>query len=130
MNRRMMSQRSPTSEPGRVRSGLVLLCMIISACGSDGVLLTIQNGGEAPLEDTVVHVTGNVYSLGDVEPGSQATLRLRVTGDSHVRIESSSGEPIVLDVYLQREEPGRIWAIVTPDSVVSVEHSRGRWRRY
>jgi hypothetical protein len=106
----------------------LILSSLLAACGWSDVTLIIANAGNAPMTDIVVRVTGNDFSNGDLETGGSTMMRLSVTGDSHVRIESASGDPLVPDVYLQRGEPGTIRAVVTPDSVVSVEHVRGRSR--
>jgi hypothetical protein len=93
-------------------------------------MLTIQNAGDEPIEDAEAHVTGQILSIDDLEPGNEARLTLHVQGDSHIRIERPEADPLVLDVYLQRGEPGHVRAVVTADSILSVEHHRGRLPRY
>lgn len=48
--------------------------------------VVVRNTGNTPLRDVVVHVTGNSYSLGDLDAGSQKRVLIEPTGDSHVEL--------------------------------------------
>ncbi|MCC9609583.1 hypothetical protein LOC68_04490 [Blastopirellula sp. JC732] len=54
---------------------------------SPGIRVTVQNVGTTPMQDVVLHVTGNDYPLGDLPPGATARARVNSTGESGLEIE-------------------------------------------
>jgi hypothetical protein len=52
-----------------------------------GTRIVVRNTGQEAMRDVTVHVTGRVYSLGDLAPGDSRTQKVSPTGESSAEIE-------------------------------------------
>lgn len=85
-----------------------------------GVTVSVKNVGSEALTSVVVHVTGNAYTLGDIQPGEGRSVRVFPTGESHVEIEHSKGR-LIVDTYFESGYRGKISVDVTASKVQRVE---------
>src|SRR5699024_10715044 len=97
---------------------------IISGCNSDKTSVTIKNMGEHTLRSVTVYVTGNSYAIGNIQPNASKSIQVSVAGESHIELTQINGPRLVLDVYLEPGYGGEIYAIVAPDSVLSVKQDQ------
>ena len=86
-----------------------------------GVQVTIVNVGAKPLRSVVVHVTGNSYPVGDIEPGASKTVAVHAKGESSIELEHDGGKRLDVDCYFEKGYGGKITAEVTGEKVVSVK---------
>jgi len=96
------------------------------ACGpSDGITLSIENVGTAPLDSLLVLTTGHEYTVGTVEPGASRTLHVEATSESHIELEYGIGERrrLIVGTYFEPGYRGRIRIKVTQDSIVELMDS-------
>ena len=100
----------------------------MSCVGNGSTRVVIENVSDIPLEEVVVHVTGNSYKLGKLEPHNTRSVDVNPTGESHVEIEhrDSNGDRkrLYVDCYLEPRNGGILEVTITPDSVLSVKHHR------
>src|SRR5699024_10044387 len=98
---------------------------IISGCNSDKTSVPIKNMGEHTLHSVTVYVTGNSYAIGNIQPNASKSVQVSVAGGaSHIELTQINGPRLVLDVYFEPGYGGEIYAIVAPDSVLSVKQDR------
>ncbi|MFO0011158.1 MAG: hypothetical protein ACK553_00285 [Planctomycetota bacterium] len=64
----------------------VALCLVLCIWFAQGVTVTVRNGGNSPLIDLQVHVTGRSYNLGNLESGAMKRCAVEPTSESHVEI--------------------------------------------
>lgn len=93
-----------------------------------GIHVVVRNIGDAPMQDVVVHVTGNSYDLGTIGCGEQDRVKVRPSGESHVEISflNSHGQQrrLVADCYFEsRHYHGTITIDVSGDKLVGVQDS-------
>ena len=99
----------------------VLLLAWVAWSRTQGVTLVLTNAGTATMRSVIVMVTGQTYRIGDLAPGSSASLALRPTGESHIELLLSDNRLLRIDCYFERGYDGRIAATVTPERVVAVD---------
>ncbi len=73
--------------PILVAAPLLFIGVIGSHVFTPGVHVTVRNTGQEFMQDVTVHVTGRVYSFGDLPPASFRTRKVSPTSESHVEVE-------------------------------------------
>ena len=96
-----------------------------------GVQVTVQNTGSTAMRSVVLHVTGNSYQLGDIQPGESATARVRPTSESGLEIEftDSDGKVQRLDAggYFESGYRGTISVSITDGVIVTNQQDIKLW---
>jgi len=99
----------------------VLICIASSfLLLNRGVVVTIRNVGTETLSGVVVHVTGNAYPIGDIQVGSERSVQVSPSGESHVEIEHSKGR-LIVSTYFESGYHGKVSVEVTRDEVKRVQ---------
>ncbi|WP_332854462.1 hypothetical protein [Duganella sp. S19_KUP01_CR8] len=96
------------------------------ACSSfpaKGVTFSVKNVGKETIASLVVHVTGNSYAIGDIEPGSSKTVVLSPTSESHVELTFAGSPGLKIDCYFERGYSGTLATEITVEKVVAVKDS-------
>jgi hypothetical protein len=90
---------------GAYASAAVLIALL--QWFAPGISVTIRNIGKSPLVDLQVHVTGNIYRLGDLKSGGATNCMVYPKGESHVEISYRDAAGVTqrhsIDCYI---EPG------------------------
>lgn len=89
--------------------------------------VVIKNVGAEPMRGVVVHVTGASYPVGVLAPDARKTIVVQPKGESHVEIEQSPGQRLVVDCYFESGYSGTVTANVTPDKVIAVKSEVRPW---
>lgn len=76
---------------------LVFSYLFLIGCSSDRV--TVSNSSSSTVYDAAVEVDGSVYFIGDVLPGNEANLTLKVDSDSDVTLSFKSDSAFFSDRY-------------------------------
>jgi len=88
MDTQTLKQQLPHSWKVAIPAFLVMVLIGVGFLQfPDGISVTIQNTGQKTIESVVLHVTGNSYSLEDLQPGASTTTKVVPTGESHLEIE-------------------------------------------
>lgn len=110
-----------------------ILCLILTVLvafaiyrSNTGVMVVITNAGDTPMQDVVVHVTGNAYESGTIAPGAEDRVRVEPSGESHVEIsfadENRTQQRLVADCYFEpRHYHGTIKIAISGDEIIEVE---------
>jgi hypothetical protein len=65
---------------------VIVLLSLSSGCIGRKVHVTVVNRDADILRHVAVHVTGNSYDIGPIEPGKKVEVGVRATGESHIEI--------------------------------------------
>jgi hypothetical protein len=74
------------------------------------------------MRDVVVHVTGASYPVGSLAPGASVRVRVQTKGESHVEIEQSTGQRLVVDCYFEAGFSGTLEVDVSSAKIVAVRN--------
>jgi hypothetical protein len=99
---------------------IVLAVSTAFAAFTRSVTVSVNNVGPETLSSVVVHVTGNAYELGNIQPGENRSVRVFPTGESHVEIEHAKGR-LIVDTYFESGYRGRISVDVTASEVQRIK---------
>jgi hypothetical protein len=86
----------------------------------EGVTVVVENVGAEPMRGVVVHVTGAAYPVGEIATGAKTTVVVNPNGESHVEVEQSSGQRLVVECYFESGYSGKVTAKVSSTKVHSV----------
>ncbi len=111
-----------------------LFLIVLSAIGaaalvcSGGVSVVVQNKGPERISDVMVHVTGNSYEIGEMEPGQSRKIRVTPKGESHVEITfldaSHNQHRVVAECYFEeRHYQGTIEVDIAGNKVSRVDEA-------
>lgn len=111
-----------------------LILMVLSAIGvaalaaSGGVSVVVQNKSPEAISAVTVHVTGNSYDIGALNPGQTRKVRVTPKGESHVEIAflDSSHNPhrVVAECYFdERGFKGTITVDIAGNEVSRVDEA-------
>jgi len=108
---------------------LYFVVIFLQACfGDGGTKVLLKNVDDKPLRSVFLHVTGNSYELGELDPGETRALKVYPTGESHIEIEhlDLDGEKkrLLVDCYIEPRSGGTVKIEVNNDSVVKTSHNR------
>ncbi len=86
----------------------------------------ILNEGNKDMNTIEILVSGNSYTLDNVAPGEERTVRIKPEWDSNIRLIINKKDTLLIDTYLdQGSTGGYIKARITEDSLISFKHKRG-----
>lgn len=64
-----------------------ILAMITALSLRSGIEVRVENTGQTAIRSLTLHVTGNLYSLGDLAPGAFKETTVNSTGESGLELE-------------------------------------------
>jgi hypothetical protein len=99
---------------------ILIIFHLFTACNSNGVEVTIKNHDTIAIDSLELIVTGNKYYLGSLLSGESKSTNVLVSGESHIEINHSSKQKLLVDVYLEPGYRGNILVDMTADSVLNV----------
>jgi hypothetical protein len=88
-----------------------------------GVTFIVKNVGTESIRSMVVHITGNSFAIGDIEPGTSKSVVLNPTSESHVELTFSGHPRLTIDCYFEHDYSGTLATEITVEKVVSVKDS-------
>lgn len=104
-----------------LRGGL-LLVLLMSGCGRNGVSVTVANTSGGQLNQIQVHYTGGTNSIPSLAPGESRTCKVNPTAASSIGIEfidaAGGKHSNKVDVYLERNYGGAIVITIGPSNKV------------
>ena len=98
-----------------------VLFAISANCLRVGVIVTVQNAGITPLANTRIFVTGKAYTLGNIAPGGNGSVKVIPHGESHVEIESENAPRLIVDCYFEGGYRGGIEVTVKSNQIIAVK---------
>jgi hypothetical protein len=93
---------------------------LFSCIRNEGVKLHLTNIDTAPIDSLQVIVTGNTYNLEPIKPSESITIYINPTGESDIKLLTSEGKELLIEVYLEQNYTGTVKAEIKSDTVVSV----------
>jgi hypothetical protein len=101
----------------------------IASCTRDrGTNVILMNQSSDALHSVVVHVTGNSYSVGELEPDKAKSVKVNPTGESHIEIEhvgiDGTAKRLYADCYIEKGYGGSIEINMTADAITKLNHHR------
>lgn len=100
---------------------IALFAALAASCSDGGVTLTVHNVGDQSLVAPIVHVTGNSYRIGDLQPGQTKSVVVNSSGESHIEIEQTNHPRLVANCYFEPGYKGQIEVDVTADAIIKVK---------
>lgn len=106
-----------------MKSVLLMSLIVLVGCQS-GVRVGVTNGRDHGIEAVQVLVSGSEYTIGNLEPGQRASVRVTSKGESRVEIlHAGAGAPLVVDTYLEPGYSGEIEVRLEGDSLRVLKNS-------
>ncbi len=111
----------------RVKKWLALFVMVIAGVAAavlpsgGGVAVELINAGPEPMRGVVVHVTGASYAIGELAAGARKKIVVYPTSESHIEIEQSTGQRLVVDCYFETAYSGTLTANISSTQVLSIQ---------
>jgi len=99
---------------------MLFLLFFFTGCNSNGVEVTIKNHDTIAIDSLELNVTGNKYFLGSLSSGESKSTNVFVSGESHIEINHSGKQKLLVDVYLEPGYRGNILVDMTADSVINI----------
>jgi len=112
---------------------LTALLVPLTSCTADrGTKVILMNKNSDTLHSVVVHVTGNSYSVGELDPDKAKSVKVYPTGESHVEIEhvglDGAKKRLYADCYFEQGYGGSIEISMTADAITKLDHhKRSLW---
>lgn len=100
---------------------ILVITIAVKLILGGGVNVVIHNVGSEPLQSVVVHVTGNSYSIGDIDAGDIKTVKVFANGESHIEIEHGKQNRLIIGTYFEKSYRGKITVEVTTEKVISIK---------
>lgn len=128
----MSMQKSGPKRTVRLSVGAILIAVIaiggaviVLVSDLQGVTVRIRNAGVTTIENVVIHVTGNEYPIGSIEPGGRIAVKVAPTSASNVELEWTNAgvrRHGVIDCYIEaRGYHGRILVTVSEGRITGSE---------